>query len=195
MIVLPPFQKSVVIGVLLSDGHLASTKPHENPRLEFKQSLQSSAYVLFVFSFLSSYCNVYPYLVKNVRKDKVHFALFFYTRGLPCFKELRSIFYINRVKIVPEDIYNLLTPVALAHFIMGDGVAKQHGLILCTDSYNIVDIVRLINVLIIRYNLDCTIRSHTSNQSRIYIRERSMPILRELVKNHMVKSMLYKVGL
>ena len=78
---------------------------------------------------------------------------------------------------------------------MGDGVAKQHGLILCTDSYNIVDIVRLINVLIIRYNLDCTIRSHTSNQSRIYIRERSMPILRELVKNHMVKSMLYKVGL
>ncbi len=147
MIVLPPFQKSVVIGVLLSDGHLASTKPHENPRLEFKQSLQSSAYVLFVFSFLSSYCNVYLYLV------------------------------------------------ALAHFIMGDGVAKQHGLILCTDSYNIVDIVRLINVLIIRYNLDCTIRSHTSNQSRIYIRERSMPILRELVKNHMVKSMLYKVGL
>ena len=58
MIVLPSYQRSVVIGVLLSDGHLASTKPHENPRLEFKQSLKSSAYVLFVFSILSHYCNI-----------------------------------------------------------------------------------------------------------------------------------------
>jgi hypothetical protein len=42
---LPPYHKSVVIGILLSDGHLASTKPHENPRLEFKQSSKNSAYV------------------------------------------------------------------------------------------------------------------------------------------------------
>ena len=130
-----------------------------------------------------------------MRQDKVHFVLSLYTRGLPCLKELRSIFYINRVKIVPEDIYNLLTPVALAHLIMGDGVAKQHGLILCTDSYKIVDIVRLINVLMIRYNLDCNLRYHTPSQPRIYIRQGSMPILRELVKNHMDKSMLYKIGL
>lgn len=179
MIVLPAYQRGVVIGgVLLSDGHLASTKPHENPRLEFKQSLKSSAYVL-----------------KNIRKDKVHFALCFYTRGLPCFNELRSLFYINKVKIVPKDIYNLLTPVALAHLIMGDGVAKQSGLIICTDSYNIVDVVRLMNVLIIRYNLDCTIRFHTPTQPRIYIRQSSMPAIRELVKPYMAKSMLYKIRL
>jgi len=127
------------LGVLLSDGHLASTKPHENPLhpqgdLEFKQSLKSSAYVLFVFSILSHYCNICPYVLKNFIKDKVHFALCFYTRGLPCFNELRSLFYINRVKIVPKDIYNLLTPVALAHLIMGDGVAKQFGLIICTAA-------------------------------------------------------------
>ena len=141
----------------------------------------------------------------------------FYTRGLPCFNELRSLFYINRVKIVPKDIYNLLTPVALAHLIMGDGVAKQFGLIICTDvppssrklpytiygiggtgwggSYNIVDVVRLMNVLIIRYNLDCTIRFHTPTQPRIYIRQSSMPTVRELVRPYMAKSMLYKIGL
>ena len=135
------------------------------------------------------------YVLKNFRKDKVHFALCFYTRGLPCFNELRSLFYINRVKIVPKDIYNLLTPVALAHLIMGDGVAKQFGLIICTDSYNIVDVVRLMNVLIIRYNLDCTIRFHTPTQPRIYIRQSSMPTVRELVRPYMAKSMLYKIGL
>lgn len=147
------------------------------------------------FSILSHYCNVYPYPVINIRKDKVHSSLAFYTRGLPCFNELRSLFYIDRVKRVPEDIYNLLTPVALAHLIMGDGAAKKHGLILCVDSYNIIDVVRLMNVLLIKYNLDCTIRYHSLTQPRIYIRQRSMSILRELVKSHIIKSMMYKIGL
>ena len=194
MVKLPPYQKSVVVGLLLSDGHLGSTKPHENPRLEFKQSYQNSAYVLFVFSILSHYCNVLPYPKTSVRKDKFHTALAFYTRGLPCFNELRSLFYVNKVKRVPEDIYNLLTPVALAHLIMGDGSAKQYGLLLCVDSYSVVEVVRLMNVLLIKYNLNSTLRYHTPTQPRIYIRQRSMPILRELVKDHMIESMMYKIG-
>lgn len=195
MIVLPPYQKSVVVGLLLSDGYLASAKSHENPHLAFKQSLKNSSYVLFVFSILSHYCNLYPSLVKSIRKNNTDLALFFRTRGLPCLFELRSLFYINKVKIVPSDIYNLLTPVALAHLIMGDGSAKQHGLILCTDSFELVDVVRLMNVLMIRYNVDCTLRFHTKTQPRIYIRQRSMPIIRELVKPYMDKSMLYKIGM
>ena len=195
MIALPPYQKSVVVGVILSDGHLASAKSHENPHLAFKQSLKNSAYVLFVFSILSHYCNLYPALIKSTRKDKIDFALFFRTRGLPCFFELRSLFYINKVKRVPSDIYNLLTPVALAHLIMGDGSAKQHGLIICTDSYELVDVVRLMNDLMIRYNIDCSLRFHTQTQPRIYIKQRSMSIVRELVKPYMIKSMLYKIGL
>jgi hypothetical protein len=62
-------------------------------------------------------------------------------------------------------------------------------------NYNIVDVVRLMNVLIIRYNLDCTIRFHTPTQPRIYIRQSSMPTVRELVRPYMAKSMLYKIGL
>jgi hypothetical protein len=39
MIALPSYYKGV--GILLSDGHLASGKPHENPHLAFKQSLKN----------------------------------------------------------------------------------------------------------------------------------------------------------
>lgn len=122
-------------------------------------------------------------------------ALYFRTRGLPCLNQLRSLFYKDKVKIVPEDIYNLLTPVALAHLIMGDGSAKKHGLILCTDSYTLIDIVRLINVLIVKFNLDCKLRYHSPTQPRIYISHYSMPTLRKLVKPYMAESMLYKIGL
>lgn len=42
----------------------------------------------------------------------------------------------------------LLTPVALAHLIMGDGGVRNHGLVLCTNSFVTKDVVRLLNVLV-----------------------------------------------
>jgi hypothetical protein len=102
---------------------------------------------------------------------------------MPCLTELYYIFYPNKVKIIPQNIYELLTPVALAHLIMGDGSVSRHGLILCTNSYTIQDVVRLMNVLIIRYTLKCTLRLHRQKNKmgyEIYIRQRSMPLLRSI---------------
>lgn len=45
MVYLPSYQKSVVVGLLLSDGNLSSGKPNENPHLAFKQGLVNSKYV------------------------------------------------------------------------------------------------------------------------------------------------------
>ena len=132
---------------------------------------------LFPFLFTLTSKRETGKVVKSSRKDKIDFALFFRTRGLPCFSELRSLFYVDKVKKIPSDIYNLLTPAALAHLIMGDGSAKHIGLIICTDSYELVDVVRLMNVLLIRYNIDSTLRFHTKTQPRIHIRQRSMPIV------------------
>ena len=95
------------------------------------------------------------------RGEKFHINIEIVTRALPCFNQLHSIFYKNGVKVIPDKIYELLTPIALAHIIMGDGIAKSHGLILCTDSYSIQDVVRLINVLIVRYRFKCTLRNHS----------------------------------
>ena len=61
----------------------------------------------------------------------------------------------------------MLTPVALAHLIMGDGSVRPQGLILCTDSYSLNDVVRLMNVLIIKYRLECTLQFYTKNHYRI----------------------------
>ena len=94
---------------------------------------------------------------------------------------------------MPHNIYDLLTPIALAHLIMGDGKESRHGLVLCTDSYSVQDIVRLMNVLIVKYRLECILRYHTPTQPRVYIRERSMLILRDLVRPYMEKSMFYKI--
>lgn len=194
---LPTYQFSIVIGLLLSDGWLIiASKRSKNARLGFKQSLARGYYVWFVFNALSHYCSSYPRLTKGHTRGKQYPGLEFFTRSLPCFTHLHSLFYPQGTKIIPSNIYELLTPVALAHLIMGDGQASSSGLILCTNSYSIPDIVRLMNVLIIRYRLECNIREFRSNRKleyMIYIRQGSMPLLRTIVKSHMITSMLYKL--
>ena len=154
------------------------------------------------------------------------YALIFYTRSYPFITELRNKFYPeinNEFKGIPSsarfvcehmsmfthetlEIYEYLTPPALAHLIMGDGSRRDYGLTLCTDCYTLYDVIRLMNVLIIRYGINSTLQKKTSgrlgwrvglprdNQYRIHIRSSSMPLLRSIVTPYMHCSMLYKLG-
>jgi hypothetical protein len=120
----------------------------------------------------------------------------FLTRSLPCLTEYYNLFYLNGKKIVPNNIHNLFNEVAFTHWICGDGTPTQSGgLTLCTDSYTLLEVNNLINVLIIRYDLICTIHTHRENQYRIHISKKSMNIVRTLVSNHMPNSMKYKIKL
>lgn len=198
MIKISPYQYSVIIGLLLSDGWLSfSNLRSKNPRLGFKQKLSNSEYVWFVFNLLSHYCGSYPNLSSGGKiGNKRHLSLGFFTRSLQPFNELILLFYPNKVKIIPKNIFELLTPVALAHWIMGDGSAfNSGGLALYTDSYSIEDVVLLINVLIIRYGLKCSIHTHREGQYRIYISKNSLYTLKQIVKPYIIPSMHYKIKL
>lgn len=197
MIKLPPYQKSVIIGLLLSDGWLIfASKTNKNARLGLKQSLARSTYVFHVFNLLSHYCSSLPNLTSSVRVGKINYAVGFFTRSLPCFTNLHSLFYPLGIKIIPSNIYELLTPIALAHLIMGDGSPyKKTGITICTDSYTIQDVVLLINVLIIRYNINCTIHEKKEGQYRIYISKNSFETLKGIIKPYIIPSMLYKINL
>jgi LAGLIDADG DNA endonuclease family len=191
MIYFTPFIKEVIVGLLLSDASIQRRKPTWNARLGFTQSLSHFSYFWHVFSILSHYCSSVPYLTSSLGRFP---GLGFYTRAFPCFTELHTLFYIEGVKVIPAIIFDLLTPVALAHWIMGDGSYKQGGLIICTDSFSIPDVVLLINVLIVKYQLECSLQMY-DGLPRIYIKRSSMPLLRTIVLRHMQNSMLYKLGI
>lgn len=86
-------------------------------------------------------------------------------------------------------------PMALAHWIMGDASARPHGLLLCTDSYSVSDVIKLMNVLMIKYELNCTLQFPAENRPRIYIKQSSMPKLKKIVSIYIIPSMLYKLGM
>lgn len=151
-----------------------------------------------MFFSLSHLCSSYPNVRNRTQLGKQIIGLEFFTRAMPCLTKLHSLFYPNGVKIIPNNIYELLTPIALAHLIMGDGSVARQGLILCTNSYSLEDIVRLMNVLMIRYSLECTIhikrRPNQKIEHLIYIKERSMPHLRTIVAPYYHSSMVYKIN-
>lgn len=168
MVCFPPYQSSIIIGLLLSDGWLTfASVTNKNARLGFAQGGANGQYFWFVFLSLSHYCSSYPRLRIRTSFGKKNISLQFFTRSMTCITKLHPLFYPSGVKIIPKNIYDLLTPVALAHLIMGDGNAMHHGLILCTNSYSIKDVVRLMNVLMIRYKLECTITKKRPNKKKI----------------------------
>ena len=195
LIYLPSWNYSIIVGHLLSDGWLEKYSLNSNTRFKFKQSMDRDLYVLTSYFSLSHYCSRLPYIVKSNRKGKDLFALEFSTRYLPCLNELYLLFYNDKVKVIPNIIYDLLTPVALAHWIMGDGAILNKGLVLCTDSYTLQEVVKLVNVLKIKYDLNCTIQGIKNKRPRIYILPESLPKLINLVKPYFLSSMLYKLHL
>lgn len=163
MVQIPKAHIEIIVGLLLSDAWLILPCSHsKNARLGLKQSLGHFQYFWHVFLLLSHYCSSFPLYTTGIRAGVRFHGIQFHTRALPCFTELHSLFYVLGTKGLPpvEFLYEILTPVALAHWIMGDGCARTHGLILCTESFSLPEVVLLINILKVRYDLDCTIQYH-----------------------------------
>ena len=102
-------------------------------------------------------------------------------------------FYECKVKIVPLDL-SLLTPLALAHWVMQDGSrGTSKGLYLCTDSFTHADVQRLSQYLSNRYEIKCSIHK-TGGNYRIYILAKSVETVKILILPFMHNTMKYKLG-
>lgn len=186
--------RNILVGVILSDGWQTAHIKAGTARQGFKQSIIHSRYLLFLFFKLAHYCASYPVQKFNVQRGKVFPGLSFQTRYQGCLFELFVLFYPSGVKIVPADIYDYLTYEGIAHWIMGDGSYRGGGLVLHTQSFTVKDCILLINVLKIKFDLDCTL-TFERGLPVIYIRVSSVRKLVPFVLPYFTPSMYYKLGL
>jgi len=182
----------IITGLILGDGYLKKGSKSKNVRLGFKQSIINFPFMWKVFTELSHYCTSLPRFEIAKIKNKKYGQLVLETRSYPVFNNLYYLFIDNNTKIVHPDLFFYLTPKALAYWIMSDGVSNQYGLTICTDSFSIKEVVTLMNILKIRYNLDTTIH-YCKKKPRIYIKAKSMKDLRVLILPHMIPFSLYKL--
>jgi NADH-ubiquinone oxidoreductase chain 4 len=192
MIKIPTNLQSVILGILLSDGHLYINKAG-NTLLSFKQSMIHIKFFLFVYNKFNYFCNSYPKLDRTTVNGKIYTGIFFATRVFPCFTEWYEIFYMKKTKIVPLDLYNMLTYEALAYWIMGDGTKTGKGLTLQTQSFTLKECVFIISILIHKFDLKCSIHMQR-NLPTIYVSVKSMEQIRAKLLPYFIPSMLYKIS-
>ena len=105
------------------------------------------------------------------------------------------MFYVSNVKVVPNNIYELLTPRGLAFWIMDDGGRHGSGLDISVYAFTNEDVDKLIFTLQDKFNLKCSIHYNRKNKPCIYIFKEYMDNLVKLVKPYFINDMLYKLGL
>jgi len=189
-IIIPNNLLSVFIGIILSDANISKAYKAD-ARLQFKQTVNHIEYFYFVFFKLNHYCSKAPYITKTIVSKKEHIGLSFITRTLPCITKLYNIFYLNNKKVIPTTIYDLLTWEALAHWIMGDGTYNS-GVRIQTDSFTIKEVVFILNILIIKFNLECSLHFQRGNPI-IYIKSKSLKRNLNNILPFMHDSMKYKI--
>ena len=207
---LPDYEfQQTIFGSLLGDGSLELSPRSINPRFIFCQSASlHKDYFLMVFNLFSPLCkSLYnSYVYRDKRTNNLYTTLYFKTTSSPLFLSFYLSFYKDKKKVVPLSL-SLLTPLALAHWIMQDGSYHKTvgGLILCTDSFELEDVQRLADYLSNTYGFKCSLqkapiskkkyKSLQPRSHRIYIFKGSVTKLRELVLQYLHPSMLYKLGM
>lgn len=115
---LPDEVKEVLVGILLGDAHINKRSPTANSRLAYGQTTKHEEYFDLVYNIFKPFCvnNHKPYFNKSIdkRNNEMYFSFHFATMQLPCFNIYREIFYNLGKKLIPNNIYELLTPKGLA---------------------------------------------------------------------------------
>jgi hypothetical protein len=77
-----------------------------------------------LYELFQTYCRSVPKISNRLpykRTGQIYTRVQFQTYSLPCFNELYSLFYLDGKKIVPLNIFDLMTPLSLAYWIADDG--------------------------------------------------------------------------
>lgn len=195
--ILTDIQKEALIGIILGDGFIERAKPSHNARIRIEQSFpEKSEYLKSLHELLAPLTTMEPTILTRTNKKRgvITQSLYFRTLAMPCLNYYHELFYKDNVKIIPENLEELLTARGLAYFIMDDGGKSVHNqTILHTRSFNKKDVEYIQTVLNKNFELRTRLEEKTQDQWVIYIPVRQKIKLIDIVGPYMHKSMMYKI--
>ena len=77
---------------------------------------------------------------------------------------------------------------------MSDGAKKNKGLILCTDNFSWQEVVLLMNILKIKFDINSKIYLE-KNKPRIYISQLELVRIKDFLKPYFISHFYYKLHL
>ena len=205
-----------IVGDLLGDGHLRFTHKDTQGQVRgnahYAMTLKHYDYAFYLWkNIYSSICTTTPLRPwpNPIVTGKTPTQYAFSSKSLPALTKLHSQSYkldkeINKfIKIVPLVIGDLLTPIGVAHWIMGDGYWDNSSktVDICTDNFTLSEVELLILVLKYKFNLTATVKRRIKANKEICWRIRfsgkkdNINLLIVLVKPYFIPSMFYKLNI
>lgn len=186
---------SILIGSLLGDAE----KHGNGTRFSFQQEHSHNSYLLWFHNYLNElgYCNsTIPKIATRLDKNgKLRYLSRFKTYTFSSFNWIHESFYKDGIKVIPEDIGEYLSPLALAVWIQDDGGKVSSGLKIATNSFTYDEVNFLAKILRDKYNFKVSvIKAGALNQYNLYISKSSMKDLVEIIKPYLHSTMYYKLN-
>ena len=207
---------NIITGEMLGDGHIRlittlnnednTSKLEPKARLEFTFKLLE--YVNYLkFNVLKDICNNTP-PTPWPKEDPSQY--WFSSLSLPIIYDLHKQWYRldennKYIKKLPDNIYDLLTPIGLAHWYMGDGFFNNGNkcTYFCTDNFTLDEVELLIDILKTKFNINSSyiLRSYTNSNNirvthyRIKIDLKESINFINIIKPYIIPCMLYKINI
>lgn len=187
----------ILVGLILGDCYLGSISKNTS-YCKIVHSIKQKEYVEHIknelpnlFRTIKHFKRTFKHFNINDEREYLNIESLSFT-NLKFFHEL---FYKENVKIIPDNIEDLLTPIGIAHWYMDDGYAIPYGYCFCTDCFSKEEQLRLIKCF--KNKFDINIKLKRKNDSfRLGITDKeSRNKFLLLVEPYIIESMKYKLRL
>ncbi|HEY4479136.1 MAG TPA: LAGLIDADG family homing endonuclease [Candidatus Paceibacterota bacterium] len=201
------FERDIIVGKLLGDGHLETKNQGRTYRLKVEHSIKQKEYVDWVYGKLRHLAMSEP-CVKE--KDvfppqggtfKFH-GYGFTSLSLGQLRFYGQQFYNHGKKVIPKMIGKMLSPSVIAIWYLDDGSLKSNThrtYIIHTYGYTKSDLRRVQDALLKRFDIHTNLHRQNKNGKvywRMYVMSESAWTFQKLIEpiiKH-IPSMQYKLG-
>ncbi len=188
------FQKQIIIGCLLGDGRLECRSKNNTARLRIHHGYKQKRYLFWKYEIFKNIVNSGPKRIvwKDKKRNMNNVSWYFHTLTTQELGDLYSLFYRRGKKILPENLYDLLTPLSLAIWTMDDGDNDKDSIRYNTQSFSYKEQKTLKELLKKKYQLESNLNKDRNNY-RLRVKKSSKAKLIELIDSFIISSMKYKI--
>ena len=192
-------QIDVIIGSLLGDARLEcrsiGVRSPITVRFRVHHGLKQKDYVFWKFNILKEFVNEEPKEISwtNPKRDLHEISYYFHTKSMKELGILYHYFYKNKIKILPEDIFDIINPRMIAVWFMDDGSNTKESFTLNTHGFERKDQERIVNFLGDTFQINATI---VKDRTKLKIRIGKYDFQRfiNIVEPYIIPSMIYKIA-
>ncbi len=194
-----PHQFDVIIGSLLGDARLEcrsiGLRHPITARLRVHHGEKQKEYVFWKYQILENLVVRKPREISwvNPKRNLHEVSWYFHTKSLENFGILHDYFYRNNTKILPPNIFDLLTPKAMAVWFMDDGSNTKRSFTLNTHGFSKEEQLCIATFLRDTYEITATVIKDR-DKFKLAIGRYDYTTFANIIRPFIIPSMMYKIA-